>query len=121
VLVEGLADYLAGILTFSDWWKGECDERYPGISVVLGAHSAHGLSKIVATLGDDHEIGPRLREIPIVLVAHDDGPGGAGAIAARDVRSEAVARGIAVESFDLEGHKDLADWLAARRRGGGAG
>lgn len=120
VLVEGLADYLAGLLAFSNWWKDECNARYPGISVVLGAHSAHGLSKIVATLGDDHEIGPRLREIPILLVEHDDGPGGAGAIAARDVRSEAATRGIAVESFDLGGHKDLADWLAARRRGGGA-
>lgn len=116
VLVEGLADYLAGLLSFSDWWRGECDARYPGISVVLGAHSAHGLAKIVSTLGDDHEIGPRLRAIPIVLVSHDDGEGGAGALAAADVQREAAVRGIALEIFDLEGHKDLADWLAAKRR-----
>ena len=114
MLVEGVADYLAALITFSTRWRTG-DQPQHGNCVVLGAHSAHGLAKIIATLGDDHEIGPRLRELPVLLVSHADGPGGAGEVAAAAVADEAGRRGIAVEHFDLEGQKDLADWRMQRR------
>ena len=110
-LVEGVIDYLtAAVLSITD---NRC-----GWQLVLGAHSAGRIPMIVSALADHPILGHRYRATHLVLVSHDDGPGGAGETAEQQAMHEAASRGMAVSRFDLEGHKDLNDWFASKTRRG---
>lgn len=98
-LVEGLFDYLSGVQLFE-----------PDGNLVLGAHGAGNIPKIVGALAS------RLarRHRAIVYVAHEDA---AGAHAVERAVVIAVAAGIPfdpeVDLFNLGGAKDLNDALRA--------
>lgn len=110
-LVEGVIDYLtAAVLSLTD---AKCHWH-----LVLGAHSAGRIPMIVSSLADHPLLGGHFRVLHLVLVSHDDGPGGAGEKAEQQAMQEATSRGMTVSRFDLEGHKDLNDWFVAKRREG---
>ena len=59
--------------------------------------------------------GQTFRSLPLILVPHDDGAGGAGEKAHRAALQECDRLGIRqVCTFALEGAKDLNEWLVAK-------
>lgn len=114
VLCEGVMDWLTALAVFESDYLTPIAPLVRGHHIVIGAHSVGILPWIVSTLADDPKIGSKFRKLPLLLVTHNDGPGGAGERFEAKVIAEATARGMGVSRFDLAGEADLNDWFRAQ-------
>lgn len=108
-------DWLTALAVFESDYLTPITPLVRGRHMVIGAHSVGILPWIVTTLADDPKIGSKFRKLPLLLVTHNDGPGGAGERFEAKVIAEATSRGMGVSRFDLAGEADLNDWFRVQR------
>lgn len=115
VLCEGVMDWLTALAVFGNDYLTPIKPLVRGYHIVIGAHSVGLLPWIVSTLADNPKIGSKFRSLPLLLVTHNDGPGGAGERFEAKVIAEATTRGMGVSRFNLAGEADLNDWFRVQR------
>ena len=99
-LVEGVADQLSGVVMF------------PSDTLVIAANGADNLPKIVSALAAQPRVGARFLAMDLVLVPHNDGPGGAGERNHNLVLERCKELGKTnITTYDLRGRKDLNELL----------